>query len=230
VRLLPNKALKTDGRFAPAAERQIVGRTNMVQQSRTRSTVRFLLAATIVASIAVGLEARAAPPRVVISEPKLGIMNVMGSKALALIGEDQKAFPPLFGKPLESTKGPPKCDVLLLYAHLDESGKVSRSALGLREIIRDSGAIVVIVASENTGDSYIAGAPRKGYGRANLVMTMSRRGKAFPLFFGRLFKAMFEGETMPIAWVHLAPQVPDAEHPDAPDTIFAAEAGQVTFR
>ena len=35
---------------------------------------------------------------------------------------------------------------------------------------------------------------------------------------------------MPLAWVKLAPQVSGAEHEDAPGTIFAPEAGQVTFR
>ena len=157
-------------------------------------------------------------------------MNLMGPEAAPLIAEDLKTFTPLFGKAQESTKGPPKCDVLLIYARIEESGKVARSDRGLRELIRDSGATVVVVASENSGDAYIAAGAQKGYGRANLVMTMARKEKRFTAFFGRLFRMMFDGQTMPVAWVQLAPQIPNAEHSDTPETIFAAEAGQVTFR
>jgi hypothetical protein len=73
-----------------------------------------------------------------------------------------------------------------------------------------------------------AAAEQKGYGHANLVMTLDRKGGAFPGFFRRLFSAMFEGASMPVAWARLAPQHAPA-HADAPETIFAAERGQVTF-
>jgi hypothetical protein len=109
-------------------------------------------------------------------------------------------------------------------------GVVDGSKVGLREIIRDSGARIVVIATENTADAYIAGAANKPYGRANLVMTLQRRGNRFASFYVRLFKMMFAGDTMPVAWVKLAPQVPGAEHEDTPGSIFAAEAGQVTFK
>ena len=66
-------------------------------------------------------------------------MNLMASEAGPLIAEDLKTFTPLFGKALESTKGPPKCDVLLIYARIESPGKVARSDRGLRELIRDWG-------------------------------------------------------------------------------------------
>jgi hypothetical protein len=32
-----------------------------------------------------------------------------------------------------------------------------------------------------------------------------------------------------MAWVELAPQIPGYDHPDAPGTIMAAEAGHLVF-
>jgi len=102
--------------------------------------------------------------------------------------------------------------------------------LGLREIIRDSGAAVVVVASPNSGESYNAAAKEKPYGSANLVMTLDRKGDAFGRFFQKLFGEMKRGKSMPIAWVKLAPQGPHSVHTDVPDTIFLCELGQLAFR
>jgi hypothetical protein len=191
-----------------------------------------LLALAVVACAAVVLVtvARAASQRVVVRSPRLGVLNLMGNRASGLIGEDLEALTPLFGKAAQSTVGAPACDVLFVYARVQDSGVVDGSKGGLREIIRDSGAKIVVVATENTADAYIAGALKKPYGSANLVMTLERRGTRFPTFFARLFKMMFAGETMPVAWVKLAPQIPGVDHEDTPGTIFAAEAGQVTFK
>jgi hypothetical protein len=60
-------------------------------------------------------------------------------------------------------------DVLFINAHVKNSGEVDGSKGGLREIVRDSRAAVVVVATENSVDAYIAGAPKKPYGNANLV-------------------------------------------------------------
>jgi hypothetical protein len=172
----------------------------------------------------------AAPERIVIPSPRLGVLNLLGKEGSAVVARDLKALTPLFGKAVQSTDVAPACDVLFIYARVLDSGVVDGSNAGLREIIRDSGAAVVVVASENSTDAYIAGTPRSGYGRANLVMTLERNGGKFASFFVRLFKMMFSGDTMPVAWVKLAPQTPEAGHADTPGTIFAAEAGQVTFR
>ncbi len=180
--------------------------------------------------IKVGTPTRPVPHRAVIRSPRLGVLNLLGNKASLLIAEDLAVLTPLFGKAAQSTVAPPACDVLFIYARVLDSGAVDGSKVGLREIIRDSGATIVVVATENSGDGYIAGAPPKPYGSANLVMTLARRGPRFSSYFERLFKMMFAGETMPVAWVTLSPQVPHAEHADTPEAIFAAEAGQVTFK
>jgi hypothetical protein len=88
---------------------------------------------------------------------------------------------------------------------------------------------VVVVASENRGDAYIASTKAKTHGRANLVMTIARRDHAFPIFFLHLFEDMKKGVSMPLAWVKLAPQGSGKEHESLPETIFACEVGQLAF-
>jgi hypothetical protein len=175
-----------------------------------------------------GRSGSAAPtgPAVVISSPRLGIVNLAGAAAQPLIAADAEALTPLFGEPARSDGAPPSCDVLMFYGKLDATGKIAGSALGLRDFIERSGAKLLIVATENDGNAYVAAAAGKTP-RANLVMTVERRGTAFPRFFRRLFARMFSGETMEQAWVALAPQVPGAE---APSTIFSSALGPLTFR
>lgn len=165
----------------------------------------------------------------VISSPRFGILNLKGETALPLITEDAEALRPIIGQPDQTSEGVPACDILFLYCDIELNGKIQNSTDGLREIIRDSGAVIVVVASENHGESYIAAGKDKGYGKANLVMTLERNGNVFPTFFRKLFSEMKNGVSMPVAWVKLAPQIPGQDHLDCPGTIFSCEAGQVTF-
>lgn len=165
-----------------------------------------------------------------IVSPRFGILNLKGAAAEPLISEDMTALAPVLGQPNRSMDATPQCDVLLLYCDIDRSGTVRNAKVGFREIIRDSGATIVVVASENDADAYIAAGKDKGFGRANLVMTLQRNGDVFASFFARLFADMKRGVSMPVAWVKLAPQIPGHEHSDCPGTIFACEAGQVTFK
>ncbi|MET0399290.1 MAG: hypothetical protein ABW277_21045 [Longimicrobiaceae bacterium] len=162
----------------------------------------------------------------VIRAPSLGVLNLQGEVARSLVDEDREAVGPLFCSAEESDGEVPRCDVLLVYCAVGGDGRIAGSERGLRELIRDSGAQVVVVGSPNEPEAYFAAAEQKGYGHSNLVMTLDRKGGAFPGFFRRLFSAMFEGASMPVAWARLAPQ---HAHAHAPETIFAAERGQVTF-
>jgi hypothetical protein len=164
----------------------------------------------------------------VITSPRLGIVNLVGPGAEPLVAGDVEALAPLFGELARSDGTPPSCDVLMLYGRLDGTGKIVGSGLGLRDFIERSGAKLLIVAAENDANAYIASAAGKTP-RANLVMTIERKGAAFPRFLRRLFARMLSGETMEEAWVALAPQVEGATH-DAPSTIFSAELGPLTFR
>jgi hypothetical protein len=165
-----------------------------------------------------------------IHSPTIGFLDLTGGGASAALDSDKVALSPLFTSSVESCDKPPTCNVLFLYCRIEPNGTIRGStSRGLREIIRDSGATVVVVATENSGDSYTAAGRRKSYGRANLVMAIERRGDVFPRFFQRLFRDMKRGVSMPVAWVKLANQHPGDEHRECPATIFACELGQLAF-
>ncbi len=130
----------------------------------------------------------------------------------------------------ESNVSPPVCDVLLIYARVERDGRIAGYGDGLRDIIRQSGAAIVIVASENDGNSYAAAGKTTGYGQANLVLTLKRKGAAFTQFFTELFARMLKGKSMLLAWVELAPQIPGATHENCPESIFAAEISHIVFQ
>jgi len=165
-----------------------------------------------------------------IKSPSLGFLDLSGGEFTNLLQEDKNALAPLFQTMVESNSEPPKCNVLFLYFRITEDGGIQGSDHRLRELIRDSGAAVAVVASENPGPYYNLAAKKTGFGRANLVMTINRKGSSFSDFFKQLFSLMKQGKSMPSAWVKLAPQIPGREHPDLPDTFFVCEAGQVYFK
>ena len=135
----------------------------------------------------------------------------------------------LFSSVEQSTSMAPKCNVLLAYCDFAANGSVLGSSKSLRELIRDSGAAVVVVASENAQEGILAATREVGYGHANLAVTLERKGKVFSSFYASLFGAMTRGVTMPVAWVQLAPQIPSSDHPDCPAGFFLCEAGQIAF-
>jgi hypothetical protein len=100
----------------------------------------------------------------------------------------------------------------------------------LRDVIRQSRALIVIVASENGVQSYIAAARETGSDHANLVLTLKRKGPVFAKFLAELFRQMFGGKSMPLAWVELAPQNPRAAQENCPESIFAAEVSHIVFK
>src|SRR5262245_41021778 len=109
--------------------------------------------------------------------PALGLLNLQGAAAAELVTGDTAALGPLFDAVRTSDATSPSCDVLFVYCALDWLGRVRNSSSSLREIIRDSGAKVVVVATEHSTFRYIAATKKDvGYGRANLVMTLRRRG------------------------------------------------------
>ncbi|MCX6851659.1 MAG: hypothetical protein NTY98_22385 [Verrucomicrobia bacterium] len=165
-----------------------------------------------------------------IQSPRLGFLNLKGAAGNHMLAEDRSAIAPLFSAVLESSTTPPLSDVLFIYCDIGTDGRISGTSGGLRDLIRDSGARVVVVASENPSEGCIATAKNSDYGHANLVLTLNRRGAVFPAFFSRLFSLMMIGTSMPMAWVKLAPQIPGLDHADCPGTIFLAEAGQISFK
>jgi hypothetical protein len=164
-----------------------------------------------------------------VTSPRLGSLSLSPTGAQLWANHDRKALSPLFSEVRESRTTPPTCDVLLIYGEIDEKGRFQNAKSGLREIIRDSGAKIVVVASENPAKHCIAAGKRTGYGLANLVMTLDRKGDALPAFLVRLFTIMQRGVPMPKAWSTLAPQSKGTPHAGLPDTIFACELGDILF-
>jgi len=165
----------------------------------------------------------------VINSPRLGMLNLKGSGASRMVTEDRSAIQGLFSSVDESTSTPPRSDVLFLYCDFGSDGHIAGTARSLRDIVRDSGAHVVIVASENSGKSCGAAAKPAGHGRADLVLILARKGDAFASFYRSLFGDMARGVPMPVAWVRLAPQIPGLVQVNCPDALFICEAGQITF-
>jgi hypothetical protein len=161
--------------------------------------------------------------------PRFGTLNLKGAEGEALVQADTLALQSVLGEADHSTTAPPKCDVLFLYGDLSADGRIASTQMWLGELVRASGATILVVATENPGVAYNA-SRGPGYGRVNLVMTLSRRGDLFARFFVRLFADMKRGTPMPMAWVKLAPQGPLPAHEELPGTIFACMAGQVAFR
>ena len=165
----------------------------------------------------------------VIHSPRLGILNLKGEAAEQLIAADLEALMPVLGSPVRGSTSSPFCDVLFIYCDISYDGRISNFPGTLRDLIQTLRAPLVVVASENSRAAYISTMKGQRHGRANLVMTLSRRGGAFPAFFARLLTDMKRGVSMPVAWVKLAPQGPVKEHESLPSTIFACEAGQMLF-
>ena len=169
-------------------------------------------------------------PRVqVITSPRAGVLNLLGASVADLAERDAQFLEPLFGNIATETTHPPQCNALFVYCSIAPDGTVQGSRSSLREIVRDSGAVVVVFASPNPGDAYVKAGKPAPYGKANLVITLNRKGDAFGRFFKALFTDMKHGVSMPKAWVKLAPQIPGRQQADILDCIFACEAGQLAF-
>jgi hypothetical protein len=163
----------------------------------------------------------------IVSAPRLGILDLCGEEAEAMIQSDATILKPLFADMQKVDLSAPTCDVLFLYAKIKDDGALVGASRSLREIIRDSGAKLVVVASPNSSRSYIKAGRQQTYGRTNLVMTLDRRGDSFGRFFGALFEKMKRGTSMPVAWIEVNSQVQGQS--DSPETIFACEIGQLAF-
>jgi hypothetical protein len=127
-------------------------------------------------------------------------------------------------------------DIVHLFCDVSENGTIigsngtTSTGASLIQSCCDSDVKLLWVASENKPDGYIKGFRADGK-RLNLVMTMSRNGSKFSTFLEKILSKMSAGETMPVAWVAVAPQSPqDPRHQESPACIFAAGRGGVKLR
>jgi hypothetical protein len=165
-----------------------------------------------------------------IQDPTIGFLNLCGESGARLLEADKQALGPLFGQTkVSDTLPPPQCQVLFIYCKLSPEADASDQIASPRDLIKSAHAYIAVFAFENGGNAYIKRMGKRADWGANIVMVLNRNGDKFAVFFKHLFAAMFEGQTMPVAWVQLAPQGPSPKHDDMPSSIFAAEAGHVTF-
>jgi hypothetical protein len=110
----------------------------------------IVVAAGVFVIVRIFMRSRAA----VIKSPRIGFLDFSGGELAGQLLEDKAAFGSLFESNADSISTPPQCDVLFLYCRIGPEGTIEGSHHGLRELIRDSGAVVVVIASENTGPQY----------------------------------------------------------------------------
>ena len=164
-----------------------------------------------------------------IYQPIIGFLNLLGPRGDMLLEEDRSVLSPLFTTSRVSGSAVPQAHVLFIYCDITAHGSVGGGGgAGLMDLIKSAGACVAVVASENTGSHYANSAPRRKDWHANIVFTLHRRGDKFSLFFKRVFTAMFNGTSMLMAWVELAPQGSGPWHDDLPST-YMINAGHIIF-
>jgi hypothetical protein len=160
----------------------------------------------------------------------LGFGNLSGNAHAPLLAEDAANLSSLFEVVHKSSALPlPAAQVLFVYAALSEDGCVPGDETGASaELAHITRAPIVILASPTpilaAKKVLLAKRPLK----ANVVVTLERKGQAFGKFFHALFELMRDGEDMLTAWVTLCPQGPISP-PNLPLTLMAAGAGKLTF-
>lgn len=164
-----------------------------------------------------------------IDDPVIGFLNARGSEGEATMQADRQILSPLFRDVRVSRLEIPHCSILFLYIDLDPTGRIHGRGDGLRDIIKSAGAYVAVVASEHPLSYYRKCLGPRNDWSANITLTVDRKGNTLAEFFAEVFRRMYAGESMLMAWVKLAPQFPGSDHPDLPGTIMAAEAGHLVL-
>jgi hypothetical protein len=123
-------------------------------------------------------------------------------------------------------------DVIHLLCDVNPNGEIAGSDVTGTELITqccDSNVKLLWIASDNDPIGYIKGFKARGK-RLNLVMTIKRNDPKFSEFIGKLLPKMSSGDSMPVAWNELCPQIPGAYHNDAPESIFFAGRPGIRLR
>ena len=125
-----------------------------------------------------------------------------------------------------------KYDIVHLMCDVSENGTITDTSgqeiTGTELIQRccDQNVKLFWAASDNPPERYIKGFGARGK-RLNLVMTLKRKGPNFPSFLQKMLSRLAYGDTMPVAWNDICPQIPRSDHPEAPESIFFAGRGGV---
>jgi hypothetical protein len=162
-----------------------------------------------------------------IAQPTIGFLNLNGD--LPLAETDKAHLESLFHDSYLSNNTIPKCHVLFIYCKIDSNGSIVGSQLRIRDIVKEAGAYIAVVATENVADHYMMALNPKNDWNANIVLVIERKGESFLTFFHQLFQSMLQGTSMLTKWVELAPQVPGVAQPNCPESIMIAGAGNITL-
>jgi hypothetical protein len=109
-------------------------------------------------------------------------------------------------------------DVVHLFCEIDEGGRLAADADSwlsgseLLDACREGDVKLLFIANDNPGEGYLKAFSGEGISRGlDFVSTINRNGESFGLFLEGLLRKMSSGETLPVAWVSLAPQIPGGE-------------------
>src|SRR5215469_15255657 len=89
-----------------------------------------------------------------IAAPTAGILNLAGEKSRDFVDGDAAFLKSLFGDVRDLKSPATQSDILFIYAEVTSEGRLLGSSQSLREIIRDSGAKIVVVAYPNPSAHY----------------------------------------------------------------------------
>jgi hypothetical protein len=169
-----------------------------------------------------------------ITAPSIGFLNLGGPRFEAIAARDQEEIGPLFGENVQAATSPNlTCDVLFLYCSVEPSGSVTGQEFYVRDIVGNSGARVAVLASETpfgmmSDTGFKKSVDRSIHPAVNLVVVGNRNGETFGRFFKALFQDMWNGVSMPFAWIKLAPHGPPYA-PDIPSCVSLMEIVHVVF-
>ena len=164
-----------------------------------------------------------------IENPIIGFLNLQGETGNAILEQDQLILASLFTVSRTSIDVVPKCQVLFIYCAFDGLGKIIGTEATIRQLIKEAGAYVAVIASENDPDSYVKAVGKRTDWSANITLAIDRKADKLALFFRQLFEAMYKGQSMPMAWVEINPQIPGRVNPDEPSLMMLADVGHIVF-
>jgi hypothetical protein len=123
-------------------------------------------------------------------------------------------------------------DVVHLLCNVGPTGELANATVTGTDLIAQccaSSVKLLWIASDNEAGRYVRGFKARGK-RLNLVMTIKRNGPGFSEFLAKLLSKMSCGDSMPVAWNDLCPQIPGASLNDAPESIFFAGRPGIRLR
>jgi hypothetical protein len=170
----------------------------------------------------------------VIANPVLGFVNLAGPTGQALLERDRAVLAEVFANNIRIGENEiPICNVLFFYGTLEPSTRVAGQKFSFRDMVKAAGAHIAVLASEPSpelldSEEFLKAMGTSGDWRANIVITMNRKGDDFGRLFHRLFSRMRDGAAIPTAWVEIAPQGP-YQPPDLPVMFVVFEAANIAF-